>query len=313
MKNILIALAAVAATGTALAQSTVTISGGVAAAYERSTKAGQDAGITGHEASVNNLTFKGTEDLGGGLKISFELNKRFNLANGAGYGGREFENSFITVSGAFGALRMGRHQPISVAAFDAFAALGVDFGLGNGVSAYTDYGYNNMAASRYNDAISYETPKFNGFSAIIATTASPDVNTGRENVAFRLGYASGPLSVAYVQERVATKVGAAERDDKNLGASYDFGVVKALLLWGQAGNADARTAIGAIVPVGSNVKLKGTYRTKGVGNDAKTASTEALAFGADYSLSKRTTLFADFGTYKDAAQSAYRVGVRHQF
>lgn len=305
-----------AVSGAAFAQSSVTISGGAAAAYERSTLAGAKSALTGFDASVNHLTFKGTEDLGGGLKASFELNKRFNLVDGKEYAGRGFENAYITLSGGFGHVKLGRHQAISVAAFDAFGGLGVPFDDPTGPSGDRDYGYNNRAASRYDNAISYSTPKFGGFGATLVTTRNPTVNTDRESTALGLAYANGPLSVMYVHELVGAKTGDVRRSDKNLGASYDFGVAKALLLWGQEGSAKARTAIGAIVPVGANVKLKGTYRTEGESVNAsgvKSLKTAGWAFGTEYSLSKRTSLFADYGDYKDSAQAAYRIGVKHAF
>lgn len=315
MKKTIVTLAAVAATGAAFAQSSVTISGSVAAAYEQYSVGG-DAELTGFDASANNITFKGIEDLGGGLKIAFTLNKRFDLSNGSSYNSREFENAFLTLSGGFGAVTAGRHQAISVASFDIFNGLGIRVWSPAGVGSANDYAYNNTAANRYDDAISYATPNFNGFSATAVTTSNPGVNTGRESTAVRLGYAKGPLSVAYVRENVAAKTGDVRRTDQNLGLSYDFKVAKALLLWAKDGSADDRTSVGVIVPVGIALQLKAQYRTEGQAvsaSGARSVMGSAWALGAEYALSKRTGLFAHVGDVDNAVQSAYRVGITHAF
>lgn len=314
MKKTLITMAAMAATGAAFAQSSVTISGNVAVAYERYAKGG-DSEMTGFDASANNVTFSGVEDLGGGLKAAFTLNKRFDLTTGGGYNAREFENAFITLSGGFGSVSAGRHQAISVASYDIFNGLGIS-SWNPVASTANDYAYNNTSANRYDDAISYTTPNISGFSATIVTTLSPAVNTGREATAVRLGYAQGPLSVAYVRENVSAKTGDVRRADQNLGVSYDFGVAKALLLWGKDGSADDRTSVGVIVPAGPALKLMAQYRTEGQtvsAAGAKSVLGSAWALGAEYALSKRTGLFAHYGDLDNATQSAYRVGLTHKF
>lgn len=325
MKKTLITLATFALAGAAFAQSSVTISGGISAAYERTTAKDDDAGITGYDASSNNITFRGTEDLGGGLKVDFVLNSRFNTASGSlgsaaltsgGTDYRLFENAFVALSGGFGQLGAGRNQPISVAAFDAFGGLGTDFSNKNASTAARDYAYNNVAASRHDKIIWYTTPNFNGFAGTVARTFNPAINTDREVTLARAAYAKGPLSVAYVVEQVPTKTGDTRRNDQNLGVSYDFGVAKALLLWGQEGSAKSRTTIGTHVPVGSNIKLLGSYRTEGETVSSKgvvTTLAAGWAFGAEYALSKRTTMFAHYGDNDVSAQSAYRIGVRHTF
>jgi predicted porin len=45
----------------------------------------------------------------------------------------------------------------------------------------------------------------------------------------------------------------------------------------------------------------------------KTVLGSAYALGAEYSLSKRTDLFAHYGDQDNAVQSAYRVGITHKF
>lgn len=312
MKKTLITLAAVAATGVAFAQSSVTISGALTAAYERYGIVG-DAQLSSYGTDANYIYFQGTEDLGGGLKVSFDLQKRFNIDTGIG-NGKEFENSFITVAGKFGAMKVGRHQAISVAKYDIFGGSGTNATNAGTAAAY--YAYNNLTGSRYDDAISYTTPSFSGFKATAVTTLSPVVNTQREATAVSLNYDNGPLSLAAVVEQTPAATVAAKRTDKNIGASYNFGMAKALLLWGQEGNAKSRTTVGVIVPVGAAITLKAAFRTDGetVSSAGVVSTTKSVyALGAEYALSKRTQLFAHYGDSDSQAQAAYRVGLKHTF
>ena len=80
MKRTLIALAVLgAAATTAQAQTHVTIYGTVDTGFVKST--GQDTYMGSNEDS--RIGFRGTEDLGGGNKATFQLERRLNLNNGS--------------------------------------------------------------------------------------------------------------------------------------------------------------------------------------------------------------------------------------
>lgn len=80
MNKSMIALAVLAGfAGVASAQSSVTLSGSIDAGLRRQDNV---TSMTGAGSSRNNLTFAGTEDLGGGNSAFFALNHRFNVQNG---------------------------------------------------------------------------------------------------------------------------------------------------------------------------------------------------------------------------------------
>ena len=317
MKKSLIALAALAAVSAASAQSTLTISGSVAGAFERQSTAGAKTGITGYDASSNNITFKGVEDLGGGLKAGFELNKRFNTATGNTAGStsnnaREFENSSLFLESAkLGKLSMGRMLSTSWASYDPFGGLGTDMSLDstgvNNSTGTVNYAYNAIVGSRKDSMLAYASPVYSGFKLSLATTVNPSVNTGKEYIFGRIDYSNGPLNLSAAQDKSATLVGVAQVTNKQVAGSYDFGFVKTALVWGKAGATAARTSVHATVPVNASVNLLASYRTKGA------ALNTSYALGADYLLSKRTTAFAHYGDSDNNAQAAYRIGVRHTF
>ncbi|MEY3461533.1 MAG: hypothetical protein RLZZ03_1186, partial [Pseudomonadota bacterium] len=118
MKKSLIALAALAAFGTASAQSTVAITGTFNAAFQKST-----TGATSADLVDSNLVFTAVEDLGGGLKATassaFQANGRQDItstnavtssavANQAKKDGVYGRNAFVALSGGFGAVSIGR-------------------------------------------------------------------------------------------------------------------------------------------------------------------------------------------------------------
>jgi predicted porin len=112
MKKTLIALAAVAATGAAFAQSSVTLYGVADASLAKVT--GKSAYLSS-AGTMNNGTsrwgVRGTEDLGGGLKAGFNFEQGLSLNDGSlsKAGAGEFGRAaWMNLSGGFGELRLGR-------------------------------------------------------------------------------------------------------------------------------------------------------------------------------------------------------------
>ncbi|MBI3230883.1 MAG: porin, partial [Burkholderiales bacterium] len=108
MKKSLIALAVLAATGVAHAQSNVTIYGQMDLGLSKSTGTTTQM-LTGDN---NKLGFKGVEDLGGGLKAIFQAEIRMDSDTGtteAGGARPLFQGqSRVGLQGDFGMVRLGR-------------------------------------------------------------------------------------------------------------------------------------------------------------------------------------------------------------
>ena len=124
MKKSLIALAVLAASGAAMAQSSVTLFGVVDATYAYgSGSASNKSQLTNSGYNSSRLGFRGVEDLGGGMTASFWLEAGVNNDNGSGAntntnnqatgatggGGLTFNRrSTVSLSGGFGEVRLGR-------------------------------------------------------------------------------------------------------------------------------------------------------------------------------------------------------------
>lgn len=289
------ALATLAVAGTAFAQS-VTLSGAIGPEYSRSTAANNQATLANGDAGATNFALTATEDLGGGLKVTAYMQQRFNAVSGANANtaDRGLQNVYLGVSGGFGSVIAGRFLTGPSGAYDAFGQWGTK----------ADYANAGVIGQRSDNTVQYTTPSFNGFSATVATTVTSGTN--KEYTYARLSYNNGPLSVSYAAEKNQTAQGDKMQD---IGASYDLGVAKVMVLNGKATSAagvdTTNTSVGVRVPMGA-ATLKASFRS----GDSDNGS----AVGVDYALSKRTSLYADMGKVSTSGtQTAYRFGMKHSF
>ena len=297
MKKSLTALAALAVTGLASAQSSVTLFGVVDAAVSYQSATSRDA-VTGATAkqsqwslansgyNASRLGFRGTEDLGGGLSASFWLESAISNDDGSTGIGAFNRRSTVSLANGFGELRLGRDYTATYwndTVFDPFGTTGSGTSVISSVS-----GSANLANPNYIRASNmvgyFLPPNLGGFygqvqyslhentdNSTTALVASTNSNAGRY-VGGRFGYANGPLDVAMsLGENTVIDTNALTRkvETANLGASYDFGPVK---LFGELSSVRNRfeTALatsrdsyngyllGASVPVGPGL-IRASY------------------------------------------------------
>lgn len=352
MKKTLIALAVLAASGAAMAQSSVTLYG-VADGFIGSKKV-EVAGVGQRQTVVSSAGIngsrwglKGAEDLGNGIKAVFQFESGFNLDTGASaQNGTLFSRqAFGGLSGAFGTVSLGRqysaydglhgavNQNYDAATFNAASGGAIGGVSANGLRDYT---------SRVDNSVAYTSPSFSGFSGQVVygfgenkNTVLPGVsNKATDNASIALTYANGPITagVAYQEEKTAAvavpaTVPATVAQDKLkyslIGGSYDFGVAKLLGSYNTAKNGstkDKEGQIGVVVPFGAAAVSAGYARSKsesaGVSNTGK-----GFSLLATYDMSKRTRLYAGAQSVKAhvgnaAAESKgtdYGLGLRHSF
>ena len=306
MKKSLIALAVLAASGVAMAQSSVTMYGVADLSLAKSN--GTSAQMSGNGLLNNGnsrLGVRGVEDLGGGLKASFNFEQGINAENGATDANTFQRAAWVALSGGFGKFQMGRSLNPSfwgVAAWELtgtanYSAVGNQFGFAGG-------------PSRNNSMFMYSTPNMGGFGANIGYIAKPD-NGGNAKFDASVTYANGPIAagLSYTKTKNA-KHGAA------LGVAYDFGGFKvAGSLQDPAGPSKGFT-LGGSVPVGPVALTLDIARENG--DNMK--NTDVLV-EAKYALSKRTFAYAVYykdgdaggGVYKTGAKNHFGLGVRHNF
>jgi predicted porin len=328
MKKSLIALAVLATTGAAMAQSSVTLYGRIDTSIG-STKLN---GVSTSQLYSGNLTtsrygFRGTEDLGGGLKANFVLENGFNADDGTlGSANTAFNRqSWVGLSGGFGAVKFGKTDSVFKDIYD----LGVTHNVFDSEFTATKEAYRaglGGFTSRPNNQVRYETPKFGGFSAGLTYALDEDVAANAQTTAINLRYSAGPLDIGFARQEDDFQVLANDREYTVFSGTYNFGAVR---LSGQyqiteAGDnrKDNEFALGVSVPLG-NVDLSAGYARSKAKNTAgvEVQKGKAFSLGATYALSKRTKLYGGYidGEVETAAGAPVRdyrlfaMGVRHDF
>jgi len=378
-KTLLVAaLAAGFAAGAAHAETSVTLYGivdaGIGYQQLKGTYMGPDGipveyngkrtGMINGVNSANRWGLKGTEDLGNGLQAVFVLESGFDI--GTGVSGHAIGNSDrmfgrqATVglqSDAWGRLDLGRQSNIATKYFaDVASPFGVDFG-----QAAAGATFSSAANLRYDNMIMYQTPSYSGFQLGLGYSFNANGPQGFEvdgddpNAhAWTAGlrYANGPIGAAATYDQfeapdvfgdgTPNPEGGVKIKSWNVGASYDFSVVRVHAGFGQTrngwfqgttfGELDSYGAlmvndgmrvnsytVGLSAPVGPGEVMAswGMADPRGTAGDDRKQHIYSL--GYTYPLSKRTNVYA-IGSYADhvAFQSdldstLVGVGIRHQF
>ena len=329
MQKKIIALAVAGlASSAAFAQTNVQIYGIVdaAIAYVNNTQGRDGMAVQSGVLAGNRIGFKGTEDLGNGLKAVFLLEQGFNLDDGtAASSTHAFQRqAWVGLSSGAGTLSFGRQYAPGYGAFikhDALAAALLSAGMTlNAASGNTIAGNSN---ARWNNSIKYVSPNMAGFQGEFIYRAGEASNDFASNEGFGLGlgYAGGPVAVNYVYHRTdgsaqgsdagltaaqwvaSTPNTGAIREEHFVGATFDAKVMKIMgtaQFTEQNGRGlNGRSSVelytlGTIVPVGKgNIHANYSYLDLN-GNDRKngaSGSGQSYAVAYTYGLSKRTTLY----------------------
>ena len=290
--------------------------------------------INGGQQSGNRLGFKGTEDLGNGLKAVFLLEQGFQSDTGASASADSFYNrqAYVGLSGGFGTVVGGRlYTPhyTFVSGLDPFGAGTV--GRYNNVysvvaGAVPGSAFGNLTDPvRVDNAVAYISPSFGGFTVTgaFSNNASGNdslSNNARNNTVYALlgQYTGGALTVGANYHYIAMGTGLQAIDNVQnftVGGSYDFKVAKVMALysWNEIDYSTAAVKdmtlnnfmLGATVPFGK-FAAKGSY----IYSDGNSAIGDAqqLALGLDYNLSKRTNLYTAYSWIDNSGSRMNGVG-----
>lgn len=358
MKKSLIALTALAGAGMASAQSSLTFYGAVDTSLQHVSNSGGANGTAVSSSGYNGSRFglRGTEDLGGGLSASFWMEAALLSDNGtgqatntnnqasgtataaAGTQGITFNRrSFVGLAGGWGEIRLGRDytpQAMNLLLFDPFGAVG----LGGTQMFYGELKLaNSQTGLRASNTVGYLLPGKTGFYGqaqyYLGENASNAANSkdGRGG-GVRIGWAGGPIDVAAGYGK--TTYVAGDFKLSNLGASYDFGSAKLMLMLSrdESGPVAAKGwQLGATARAGASGHLRLAYARYKTNATAQNPTSSKLSVGYVHNLSKRTALYTTYarvnnsggasstagGTFgspaANRASTGYDVGIRHNF
>ena len=307
MKKSLIALAALAASGMAMAQSSVTLYGVLDTGLTYSKGADSVYGMTHVGGNVNSrLGFRGVEDLGNGLKATFNLEAGMGVDDGTDYftgNGLAFRRtSTVGLEGNFGSVRLGRMLTSSYLAVSRYDAFG-DTGIGASLAWKRAY------ALRSENAISYNSPSFNGFKFGAEYGFGENKSAANNRYMGLAGtYDNGPLSLGlgYDYANRSHANAANNLTTWQLGGAYNFGVAKVMAFYKntkeQAPGANASLkfktfGLGVSAPVGAAGEVKASYNNHKLTN--KNGKAQQLSLGYVHNLSKRTALYGTYAYLKN--------------
>lgn len=279
--------------------------------------AGDSADFATGVNNVSRIGFKGSEDLGGGLKAIWQIETSL--------GAWTDRNTFVGLNGGFGTVVLGRHDTPYKLATGKLDPFGDTIGDYNAIVGATQAGTaGNRFDARAGQTIAYISPNYSGFHGAVAyveTKNNEGAGNDNQDALSLMGmYENGPLfaSLAYETHSGALLGSTAtnSNDAWKLGLGYTMGDLKLGLVYEDieldgAANNETRDAwyLSAAYNMGPIV-LKAAY---GNADDSDAAGSDEATFwaiGADYNLSKRTSVYAVYADLDTdgAAGSGYRLG-----
>lgn len=352
MKQKLLAAAILSiVSGTAAAQSNVTIYGLIDSGVEFTNKAGANGSVARLSSGTMNTSrigFRGSEDLGGGLKAVFQLENGFKLDNGAfdGDAGQLFNRqSNVGLEGDFGRVVAGRSFSTTYDFILPFDLMGYSANYSWVTSAGATGARKDGMPTGVSNLVKYQgdfggvkVGAMYGFGEVAGSTADT------AKIGLGLAYGSGPLALAATADRVngtaAVTGGAYDKTSTvHLAASYQ--VTEPLKLSGGyryykktlASNATALRSDfywgGASYKLTPAMTLIGMIYYQNQKNLAVDADPVMYSLRLKYALSKRTDLYAS-GAYAKAknnqlvglsrddvaygnSQAGLTLGIQHRF
>lgn len=333
MKKVLVASLLAAATGAALAQSTVTLSGmlksGIATTRYSNGATGNGSGQAVADGA-SRFIIGGTEDLGGGLQALFQIDTRFRVDdNGAAPTASPLAtgNTFVGLAGSFGAVTLGKRDTHYCYGADSHIARATALQASScGLLGFV--GTTSIANTlRASNTLRYDLPAMASWSGYVSysTAWATSGSEGAVGDAGKGGATAAQLTYAPGAFRIGVSVWNARNEPETSGqkaytvaGGYNFGVVNVGLTYDQsrltvAGGNDTKRSVWSIpvtVPVGAGTVLF-TYTRAG---DSRVGSATAANTGAslwslayDHALSKRTSVGVSYASLNNRAAAAYNL------
>lgn len=313
----------------AMAQSNVTIYGVADAYFGFGSDNNNDiSAINSGGLAGSRIGFKGSEDLGNGLKAVFTLEQGYAIDTGAAsptVGDSVFSRqAWVGLQGSFGTVSLGRQYAPGYFVADYDALLSSAISPQSKLSVLKGMTITPNSPARWDNSVKY-TGSFDAVNvqaiySMGTTEAAASGVSDDDKYGLSAGYANGPVSVGVIYHNV----GYTSKDQSEwlIGASYDFGMAKVAGSYqaasniGGTANADSKLwNLGVIVPVGGgNVHLAYAKRD----DDGTSVDPFSYTLAYTYPFSKRTTAYAgyqklDYDTATKDDMDLFVVGVNHKF
>ncbi|MBL0729648.1 porin [Piscinibacter sp. HJYY11] len=297
-----------------LAQSSVSVYGRLNVTVE-SQKNGANDAVWVEQNNSSRIGFKGTEDLGGGLRAGFQIEHGFSPDTGVAAGTFWGRQSEVNLGGSFGLLRVGN---FTSEAYFATADYISNHNHDTGTSADALYAYlgrsgNKLAyrlpsvvqnlsiegsvsltegaanAKRHYDVAVNHT--LGGLQLGLGYESAGSVGATQSQIAVRGAYTAGPVTVGAYVQRDKNYLAVGSRNNVRVSGMYVLGSNEFHLNFGIAGDTGSLEDSGA----------------------------RQLTVGFNHNLSKRTKAYAFYTRKDDDGAGLYgdfkslAIGLRHNF
>jgi predicted porin len=277
--------------------------------------AGRQTVVNSGNQSSSRFGFRGSEDLGNGLKAIFNLEAGTSIDTGAGDSALFGRRAVVGLEGDFGTLTLGREYSPIAAIAGATDAFGQGF-YGSNLSAFSN-AYPNPSATttnrltrRLGNSINYKSTSFSGFKLLAAYAAGETTETATlskgDLVGIGFEYALGGLYLGGAYQQI-DRVPADDDKESAIGAAYkfdQFGGLEIKANWMQAERPALakykQVNLGGSIPFGANRVYVNFQQQKQGGTKG---NTWALAY--TYALSKRTNLYASYAGLDNNASGQF--------
>jgi predicted porin len=282
------------------------------------------------------LGFRGTEDLGGGLRAVFRLESYISIDSGSAGRTSTSTDPFwareasVGLSGSFGTTVLGRTESPLYRSTSNFNPFGESPAFSPSARQYFGARGAVVGDSRWNDSISYnnspsDAPLRINFGANLPEGA-PTVSEHGRNYGLSVAYITGPFAAVLVAERIqnsafALPAGFDRQSVYQIGATYDFAFLR---VYGQVGrvkteaDVDVQTILyqlGGAIPVGNGLILF-AYGNSHIKTSVRAVTDKIASIGYDYFLSKNTDVYVAAMVERlsfTSSGNAFAGGVRMRF
>ncbi|NKJ51202.1 hypothetical protein CIC12_31685 [Burkholderia sp. SG-MS1] len=260
---------------------------------------------------------RGSEDIGGGTKVIFDLEGYFNIQNGSmgrtgfPHDGLFSRNAYVGVSGRYGTATAGLIPPLLWFSTITFNPFWNSF-VFSPIVLHSYVGVNGQGvfgnAGEWWNAVYYASPSFDGIVGRAMYSFGNDPgHLGQNKWTGQVSYNNGGFATSVVYQQIKYSLNAGDlgtvlpglktQSVANLGVSYDLNYVKLYgqyqHIWDSISNGDVGIDTGQIgfsIPVGVGRILGSDAYSKSRGHSSVYRNSWALSY--DYPLSKRTDVYA---------------------
>jgi predicted porin len=260
---------------------------------------------------------RGSEDIGGGTKVIFDLEGYFNVQNGSmgrtgfPHDGLFSRNASVGASGQYGTATAGLIPPLLWFSTITFNPFWNSF-VFSPIVLHSYVGVNGQGvfgnAGEWWNSVYYASPSFNGLVGRAMYSFGNDPgHLGQNKWSGQVSYNNGGFATSVVYQQIKYSLNAGDlgtvlpglttQSVANLGVSYDLNYVKLYgqyqHVWDSISNGDVGIDTGQVgfaIPVGIGRILGSDAYSKSTGHSSVYRNTWSLSY--DYPLSTRTDIYA---------------------